>query len=1155
MITCPSCGEENPERAKFCLNCASPLAAEPAPARMERKFATALFADLVGSTALAEQEDPEVVQSVVGRTFDRLSAEITRYGGHLEKFMGDAVLAVFGIPRAHEDDPERAVRAAFEMQAVLSELNRTFAAEGKPQLAMRIGLEAGEVLVDLHRATGPHDRMLTGDAVNTAARLQSAADPGHVVVGPGVYASVKDVIEMADLPPLTLKGKAEPVPAWDARAVIAKRRGERPSLGMEARLIGRDEELTVLKQTLQRVESEGRPALVTIIGPAGVGKSRLVSELGAYTGGLPSFYYWRTGRCLAYGNTSYSAFADAIKAQCEILDDDPGEVVQSKTDAVVEELFGDLEIAPAIRALVTAGDRAFSREDLFEAWRRFLERMAARYPLVLALEDIHWADEGLLDFIEHVADWAQGPIMVVALARPELFERRPTWGGGKRNAVSIYLDPLTPQEDATMVDELLPGAVPEDLRTMIVERAEGNPLYTEEIVRMLIDRGVLRATEASRWEVAASVDDVDVPRSIQGLIAARLDGLPDDEKLVLQDAAVVGRDFWLGSIVALSGLEPAAARDALGRLRVKELIVPHETSGFRGEPEFSFRHSLLRDGAYDSLPKQLRAEKHAGVAAWAAARAGERADEMAELIATHALEALRYREELGEAGPEHEEILRAAYRWTRAAGDRTVALWLLREAIDWYAEASRLAERADVPLAEQVSLARVHADAAFGTAPLEETILIDRRFLALAERAGDQHATGYALASLSHPVFSAGDDVEGMDLATSAIERLEPLGDSRELAFALRTLGWFRWRRGLADEAEPVLRRAIEIARRVDAPVILADATMDLGVALSMQGRREDCIETMEEAFELAKASRDFTVMSRAYVNYPATVLNWTSGFERARGITAEGVELARKAGAHERLAWLQGNLSDLISQELGPLDEAKEMAIECVELAETVGAIPLLTMRLSGLALILVERGETDEARGTLDRASEVLAAEPEPQAELFYRDVRGLLASQVGDHQEVVAQLVPAIEIARRYHTDSEPQLYPLLVRSLIAIEDRPAAESYRDLNEGARSPFGLMLGLVVEGLLASDPTEAVRLLTDAVRRLEELPSLPELGRALIDLAKAQARAGIDATPTLARAREVFTRSQAVGWLPCVDAAEAEFTGAGGGAPEPGA
>ena len=378
MLVCPACGRENPEGARFCNSCGTTLT--PAHAtRKERKFATALFADLVGSTALAEHEDPEVVQSVVGRTFDRMAEEIGRHEGLLEKFMGDAVLAVFGVPRAHEDDAERAVRAALEMQAILSELNRGFAAEGKPTLGLRIGIEAGEVLVDIERASGSRDRMLTGDAVNTAARLQTAAEPGHVVVGPSVYASTKEVIEYQELKPLDLKGKAEPVPAWRALRIKARTRGERPRLGMEARLIGRDEELGVLKQTFHRVQTDGQPALVTVIGPAGVGKSRLIAELERYVDPLPEIAYWRRGRCLAYGNTSYSAFADAIKAQCEIFDDDSAEVAAGKAEAAARELFGDDSVAPQIRALVGAGEsRDLSREELFEAWRRFLERLAAR---------------------------------------------------------------------------------------------------------------------------------------------------------------------------------------------------------------------------------------------------------------------------------------------------------------------------------------------------------------------------------------------------------------------------------------------------------------------------------------------------------------------------------------------------------------------------------------------------------------------------------------------------------------------------------------------------------------------------------------------------------------------------------------------------------
>ena len=564
MTVCPSCGTENPDGAKFCNACATPLEPERA-GRKERKFATALFADLVGSTTLAEREDPEVVQSIVGRTFDRLSEEIARYEGLLEKFMGDAVLAVFGVPRAHEDDAERAVRAALEMGAVLSELNRGFAAEGKPTLEMRIGIEAGEVLVDLERASGPRDRMLTGDAVNTAARLQTSAEPGRVVVGPAVYASTKDVIDFRELEPLALKGKAEPVPAWEALRIKARTRGERPHLGLESRLVGRDEELAVMKQTLRRVESEGRPALVTVIGPAGVGKSRLVSELERFAEGLPQIVYWRRGRCLAYGNTSYSALADAIKAQCEIFEDDTAEVAAKKADAAVRELFGDEEVAPQIRALVGAGDtRGMSREDLFEAWRRFLERMAARYPLVLVLDDLHWADDGLLDFVDHVADWAQGPILIVATARPELFETRPTWGGGKRNADVDLPRPAVRGRGRGHARGPRPRPPRTDLKRTIVERSEGNPLYVEEIVRKLIDDGVLRATDASRWEVARPIEEIELPRSIHGLIATRLDGLPEDEKAVLQDAAVVGRVFWLGAVAELTGRPDARCATSSG---------------------------------------------------------------------------------------------------------------------------------------------------------------------------------------------------------------------------------------------------------------------------------------------------------------------------------------------------------------------------------------------------------------------------------------------------------------------------------------------------------------------------------------------------------------------------------------------------------------
>ena len=1132
MLICSACGTENPEGARFCNGCGAALA-QPEQRRKERKFATALFADLVGSTALAEQEDPEVVQAVVGRTFDRLSEEVARYEGLLEKFMGDAVLAVFGVPRAHEDDAERAVRAALEMQAVLSELNRGFAAEGKPTLGMRIGVEAGEVLVDVERASGPRDRMLTGDAVNTAARLQSAADPNQIVVGPSVYVSTKDVIEYRELEPLALKGKAEPVPAWRALRIKARTRGERPRLGLEARLVGRDEELAVLKQTLRRAETEGRPALVTIVGPAGVGKSRLVAELENYVEGLPEVVYWRRGRCLAYGNTSYSAFAEAIKAQCEIFEDDAAEVAAKKADAAVRELFGDESVAPQIRALVGAGEaRGMSREDLFEAWRRFLERLAARYPLVVVLDDLHWADDGLLDLVEHVADWAQGPIMVVATARAELFETRPTWGGGKRNAASIYLDPLSEGEGEAMLDDLLPGPIAPELKRTIVERSEGNPLYVEEIVRKLIDDGVLRATEASQWEVARPVDEVELPRSVQGLIAARLDGLPEEEKVVLQDAAVVGRVFWVGAVAELIGRGVGEVRDALGRLRVKELVLPHEPSSFSDEHEFSFRHNLIRDGAYDSLPKTLRADKHAGVARWAEQRAGDRADEIAELIATHLLEALGYLDELGETGERRDELRRSAFRWTAAAGERASALWQRAQATRWFREAERLADALGVPAAERVDLVRAHVEATWGTDAMIETERVVRRALETYEALGDPVGIGWARARLVVPLLMEARHAEGEEAGRSAVATLEPLGETEELADALHRLGWFLWRRGEGAEAEPLLRRSVEIATTVDASLVRAEATQTLAVCLAQLGRSEESLQMIEEAYRLAKGVGEFSNLMRCCNNLPAIVSDYASDYARAVAVLREGLELAQRAGAKSHMGWLTGSLGDDRFR-LGELEESEGLQREAIDLAVEVGDEPLRGMRLTGLAGAVLFRGRLDEAEEILRESIPVLNENPEPQSQIFIPMLEGYLALARREDGEAADRLEAMVEQLRSFNVETVPEAFTDLVRALLRVGRAEEAEAFRDLSEHGRSPAARANATLIEGLLAEDPTESRRLLAEGTEALDGLGLRIDAARAMVDLGHAMARTGEDPRPVFERARDILVECDARAFL----------------------
>jgi class 3 adenylate cyclase/tetratricopeptide (TPR) repeat protein len=1138
VITCPSCSAENPEQAKFCNECGSTLT-QAEPRRKERKYATALFADLVGSTTLAEKEDPEVVQAVVGRTFDRLAEEVRRFEGLLEKFMGDAVLAVFGVPKAHEDDAERGVRTALEMHAVLSELNRSFAAEGKPQLAMRIGLEAGEVLVDLERASGPRDRMLTGDAVNTAARLQTAAEPGHIVVGPAVYASTKDVIEYRELEPLTLKGKAEPVPAWRALRIKARTRGERPKLGLEARLIGRDEELSVLKQTLRRVEIEGRPALVTIVGPAGVGKSRLVSELERYVEGLPQIVYWRRGRCLAYGNTSYSAFADAIKAQCEIFEDDSAEIAAKKADSAVRELFGDESVAPQIRALVGAGEaRSISREDLFDAWRRFLERLAARYPLVVVLDDIHWADGGMLDLVEHVADWAQGPIMILATARSELLETRPTWGGGKRNAASIYLDPLSEAEGEEMLDDLLPGNLAPELKATIVERSEGNPLYVEEIVRKLIDDGVLRATEASRWETALPAAEVELPRSIQGLIAARLDGLPEDEKAVLQDAAVVGRVFWVGTVAELSGRSPQEVRDAVGRLRVKELVLPHDPSSFSDELEFSFRHNLIRDGAYDSLPKSLRADKHAGVARWAERRAGDRADEIAELIATHQLEALRYLDELGETGERRVELERSAFAWTRAAGERTAAIWQRSEATRWFREAERLADAIQLAPSERVGLVRAHVDASWGTDPITETERVVRRALETYEAIDDAIGVGWSHARLVNPLLMQGRDEECEREGREGVATLEPLGEREQLADALHRLSWYLWRRGRGAEAEPLLRRAVEMAASVESPLVHAESMQTLAVCLAQTGRSAEALERIEEAYRLAKEVGEFSNLMRCCNNLPSLLADLASDYPRAEAVLREGLEFAQRAGSLSHVGWLTGTLGDGLFR-LGRLEEAEAHQREAIELAVQVGDEPLHGMRLSALAAILLFRGKVEEAETAHQESIPILNANPEPQSQLFIPLMEGYFALARGENDEAADRFAATIDILRGFNVESAPEAFADEVRALLRAGRAEEAEGYRDLSEQGRSPAAQAIAALIEGLLSRDPVEARRLLGEAAASLEELGILIDAARAMLDLGRAMERLGEDPKATFERARELLLACDARLWLPEAEAA----------------
>src|SRR5215831_17577128 len=622
MVTCPSCGQENPEGFGFCGMCGAALAPPAAaPTREERKVVTILFTDLVGSTARAEGLDPEDVRATLSSYYARLRAELERHGGTVEKFIGDAVMAVFGAPVAHEDDAERAVRAAIAIRDSIGE-----------ELQIRTAVNTGEALVALGAKPGEGDAMVAGDVVNTAARLQGGAPVNGILVGEGTYRATRHVIDYRDAPAVEAKGKSEPVKAWEVVGALS-RFGSDVEEKLRTPLVGRERERDLLADALERARSEQSAQLVTLVGVPGIGKSRLVAELFQITDADEEIISWRQGRSLPYGErVSFWALGEIVKAHAGILESDDAEAAEAKLVAMVDGLSEEERerewLVRQTRPLVgLEGAERAEREEAFAAWRRLLEAAAEQRPLILVFEDLHWADDGLLDFVDHLADWATTvPLLIVATARPELLDRRAGWGGGKRNAFTLSIGALTDDETAVLLQRLLDRAVLDaDAQQAVLQRAEGNPLYAEEYARMLAEHGD---------------SDLQLPETVQGLIAARVDGLAPEEKSLLQDASVIGKVFWPGAL-------PGADERVLHGLERKEFVRRDRRSSIAGETQYAFLHALVRDVAYGQIPRAERADKHRRAAEWIASLAGDRAEDHAEMLANHYREALTLSEAAG----------------------------------------------------------------------------------------------------------------------------------------------------------------------------------------------------------------------------------------------------------------------------------------------------------------------------------------------------------------------------------------------------------------------------------------------------------------------------------------------------------------------------
>ena len=641
-----------PVEARFCPACGSALEPlEPVPAGQERRLVTILFADVTSSTSLGERLDPERLQEVLATYFGAMREEIEAEGGTVEKFIGDAVMAAFGVPAAHEDDPSRALRAALRMRERLDEVNADLDRRFGVTLQIRTGVNTGEVLA----ATNPRpgDPMVTGDAVNVAARLEQGADPGGIVVAERTARAARG-FRFQQLGERALRGKEQPV----AAVLLEERKpdaDERGVPGLRAPMVGRDRELELLRSLYQRSAEEGQPNLVTIYGDPGVGKSRLVAEFVGWAESLDPAPTIARGRCLPYGDgVTYWPLAEILKGLASIRDTDSSEVALERVQRLGGELITtDVAAHPqkataALAYSIGVEDPAFSfgsmepREvslKIHGAWRSLFSALASRAPVVAVIDDIHWADQALLDLLEELADRVVGPAFFLCPARPELTERRPGWGGGKRNVTSVGLDPLTSVESDRLVGLLLSVAdLPASARERILERAEGNPFFLEEIVRHLIDEGVI-VRDADRWRAASTIAEVQIPDTVQAVLAARIDLLDPMEKRALQRAAVVGRVFWPGPVGRLLNGDRDRLRSTLDRLEEREMVLSRLSSSIAGEPEFIFKHILTREVAYESLPRRERAGAHAAVASWIEETAGRRAKEFVELLAYHCLEA------------------------------------------------------------------------------------------------------------------------------------------------------------------------------------------------------------------------------------------------------------------------------------------------------------------------------------------------------------------------------------------------------------------------------------------------------------------------------------------------------------------------------------
>jgi len=1015
-MICPACAAGSPEGAKFCAECGAALAA-PRAHPEERKVVTTLVCDLVGFTALSEAADPEDVDGLLSEYAARARRVVESHGGTVEKFIGDAVVAVFGVPVVHEDDPERAVRAGLRLVEGLEGLERP---DGTP-LQVRIGVNTGEALVRLEVDPASGRGFLTGDAVNVAARLQGLAPPMGVVVGATTYALTASTIDYQMLEPVIVKGKGRPVANW--LAMGERGRGSADRLGLQTTpFVDRETELAFLSSLFGKAVTNATPHFALVVGEPGIGKSRLVGELASRIDATGTRPQWLQGRCLPYGEgVTFWALGEIVKAHAGILETDDREATEHKLDAVLPRGADREWFRQRLRALLGLDASHADRDENFMAWLRFLEDVAAVGPTVVLFEDLHWADVALLAFLERMSsDVSPVPLMVLGTARPELLERYPALAAAAR-INRIVLEPLTDADTTLLVTSLLREAAA-DVRSAIVKRSQGNPFYAEESSRLAMER--------------ARLDDIPVAESVQAVIAARLDALPAAAKATLADAAVVGEVFWSGAVAALSALSEDDVDNALRDLLTKQLVHRVRTSSMQGEREYSFGHALARDVAYQQLPRAVRAQKHAAAARWVEAKAGERVQDVAEVLAHHYATALDL---------------------ARATNNSNLASSLLAPALRSLTLAGDHASALDISTAERY-FARA-LDLAPSGSPARPRLLVSRgQALHQRGRYRDAVATfgegieglwacGETQAAAVAMMWMAGSLSEMCDpLASDLIVRAATLiaedPPSPDGGLSLEVQGVVLWLEGDPQRGVGLLDRAVATYEQLGESEPI-DALGHRGAARCAAGDTGG-LEDYRRALNGCRVrglGREMVVLTANY----ADDLLWVEGPDRTLEMIRESHDVALRRGLEGHARKLRVHAAECLALN-GRWDEALAEAEELQPLLEEENALWDLTCLWAMQSDILARRGRQAEAVQTVER----------------------LLESGQGSRIVFVAtrSVLAAAGVRRRLgHTAAAREL-------LQAWADRPSAG-------GTSSRAGIRLPEAVRAALAiGDPLLAERL-----------------------------------------------------------------------------